>query len=88
MYVPQITSQMYAFNSEFGILATKTDNSIIFKRITNDKETWNQQSEILVEFYGNGIIKKPFKFHPRRKEVRSKSVFFFRVQLYSVNGGS
>ena len=76
MYVPQITSQMFAFNSEFGILATKTDNSVIFKRITNDEETWNQQSEILVDFYDNDIIKKPSKFHPRRKEVRSKIGFF------------
>ena len=38
MYIPQLTSQMFAFNSEFGILATKTD-SVIFKRLTNNKET-------------------------------------------------
>ena len=31
IYVPKVTSQMFGFNSELGILATKSENSVIVK---------------------------------------------------------
>ena len=33
MYVPQVTSEMFAFNSDKCILATKTENSVVIKYI-------------------------------------------------------
>lgn len=76
MYVPQITSQMFAFKSEFGILATKSENSVIVKRITNDEGIWSDQTQILLDFYDKECLKKPAKFHAERKEVLNKINFF------------
>ena len=76
IYVPQVTSQMFAFNSELGILATNGENSVIVKRLTNDEQTWSDQSQILFDFYDNETLKKPTKFHPERKNVQNKINFF------------
>ena len=76
IYVPQVTSQMFAFNLELGILVTKSENSVIIKRLTNDEQTWSDQSQILLDFYDNETLKKPTKFHPERKNVQNKIKFF------------
>ena len=76
IYVPQVTSQMFAFNSELGILATKSENSVIVKRITNDEEIWSDQTNILLDFYDNETLRKPTKFHHERKNVQNKINFF------------
>ena len=81
IYVPQITSQMFVFSSELGILATKSENSIIVKRLTNDNETWEQQSQILLDFYDKAINRKPSKFHPHHKQGQEKIKFFAEHSL-------
>ena len=76
MYVSQVKSQLFAFKSELGILATKSENSVIVKQLTNDEETWSDQSQILLDFYDNETLKKPTKFHSKKKNVQNKINFF------------
>ena len=76
IYVPQVTSEMFAFNSDKCILATKTENSVVIKYIEQDDTTWELESEILKDFYGQPVTRKPTKFHKRKNELKSQIKVF------------
>ena len=46
-YVPQVTSEMFAYSAEYCLLATKTDDSVVFKKIDKGEPIWDLESEIL-----------------------------------------
>ena len=76
IYVPQVTSEMCAFSSDKLLLATKSENSIILKYIENNEYTWELESEILLDFYGQINRKKPTKFHTKRKDLKEQVKLF------------
>ena len=50
-YVPQVTSQMFVFDSEVSLFVTKSHNSVIVKRVVMDSDLWEEQTGILTNFY-------------------------------------
>ena len=75
-YVPQVTSKMFAYSAEYYLLATKTDDSVVFKKIDKGESIWDLESEILVDFYGCNPKKKPTKFHKSRNKMKEEGKFF------------
>lgn len=71
-YVPQVTSQMFVFQSDVALFVTKSDNSLVVKRILNDEHTWHLQQQIITTFYDSTTFKKPNKFHPNRVNVKEQ----------------
>ena len=61
-YVPQVTSEMFAYSAEYCLLATKTDDSVVFKKNDKGESIWDLESEILVDFYGCNPKKNPLNF--------------------------
>ena len=45
-YVPQVTSQMFVFDSEVSLFVTKSHNSVIVKRVVMDSDLWEEQTGI------------------------------------------
>ena len=77
IYVPQVTSEIFAFNSDKCLLATKSENSVILKFISEHEFTWELQCQILTDFYDHVISTKPTKFHNKRNELKEQ------VKLYA-----
>ena len=69
-YVPQVTSQMFVFDSEVSLFVTKSDNSVIVKRVVMDSDLWEEQTGILSNFYDTLFLKKPHKFHENRNTLK------------------
>ena len=76
-YVPQATSEIFAFNSDKCLRYTKSDNSVILKFLSEHEFTWELQCQILTDFYDHVISTKPTKFHNRRNELKEQ------VKLYA-----
>ena len=57
-YVPQVTSQMFVFQSDVALFVTKSDNSLVVKCILNDEHTWHLQQQIITTFYDSTTLKK------------------------------
>ena len=57
-YVPQVTSQMFVFDSDVSLFVTKGNNSVIVKRVNMDSDLWEAQSGILTNFYDTLFLKK------------------------------
>ena len=68
-YVPQVTSQMFIFQSDVALFVTKSDNSLVVKHVLNDDHIWDLQQQIIKTFYDSTAFKKPNKFHPNRMNV-------------------
>ena len=77
IYVPQVTSEIFAFNSDKCLLATKSENSVILKFLSGDEFTWELQCQVLTDFYDHVISSKPTKFHNRRNELKEQ------IKLYA-----
>ena len=77
IYVLQVTSEIFAFNSDKCLLATKSENSVILKFLSEHEFTWELQCQILMDFYDHVISTKPTKFHNRRNELKQQ------VKLYA-----
>ena len=69
-YVPQVTSQMFVFDSEVSLFVTKSHNSVIVKRFVMDSDLWEEQTGILTNFYDTLFLKKPHKFHENRNTLK------------------
>ena len=78
-YLPQITSEMFPYRADFCILATKKEESVVFKKIDYDDYTWELESEIFTDFYGCNLRKKPTKFHESRKKLKEQFQFFAKA---------
>ena len=78
-YVAQVTSEMFVYSADYCLLATKTDDSVVFKKIDKGESIWDLESEILVDFYGCNPKKKPTKFHKSRNKMKEEGKFFARA---------
>ena len=62
--------EIFAFNSDKCLLATKSENSVIVKFLSEHEFTWELQCQILMDIYDHVISTKPTKFHNRRNELK------------------
>ena len=83
-YVPQVTSQMFVFDSDVSLFVTKARNSVIVKRVAMDTDLWESQSEVLTNFYDTLFLKKPNKFHENRNILKEDIKKFAEVNTQCI----